>query len=125
MASCEGFSDNPEVIEASRALQQRCVERLEVLMKFPKKFCENCQSVTCQNGLVIDDEVRKGARVRSSDKGKRKVTGEVVGVGFGKRAKLECGENGNHFQTDAFCVRMSDGTVEYCNSSSGWMYDCM
>ena len=127
------------------------LQRLEVLMKFPKKFarltssltvddnytyrkllkllhalfCENCQSVTSQNGLVIVEEVKKGARVRSNDKGKKKVIGEVVGVGF-KRAKLEeCVENENNFQTDAFCVRKGYGSIEYCNSSSGWMYDCI
>ena len=110
-------------------LQLWCVERLEALMKFPKKFVrltsvftedddstykklmriidevfwENCRSVSCKNGPNIDDEVKEGARVRSIEEGKSQVTSHVVGVGFVKKAKHEAEENDN-FQTDAFCV---------------------
>ena len=145
----EFVQDAPEIMEAAEALRVRCLEKVTELMKFPKKFarvtaelnaedessykkllklldkmyCENCESVNCKNGELVDDDVKEGANVKLNE--------EEIGK-FGKkesrkRIKLEVqSEEGSSAENAAeekllFRIHLHDGSVKLCDQV---YYDC-
>jgi len=144
-------SDDQDVVKAARELQTRCLERLADLMRFPKKFarvtaeldiednqtykklmrlmdelfCENCESVICKNGKVVEEEVKQGTKVIMGNGDK----GEIIGTQESrKKMKLE-GIGNNGASPDSIKVeqrlllKINDGT-RLCDSDSEVFYDC-
>eukprot|EP00092_Neocalanus_flemingeri_P032225 GFUD01035025.1.p1 GENE.GFUD01035025.1~~GFUD01035025.1.p1 ORF type:complete len:369 (-),score=103.21 GFUD01035025.1:84-1190(-) len=144
------FSGEQEVIQASKELQKRCVERLTDLMKYPKKFaritaglsteddqtyrklmllldelfCENCSSVSCQDGKAVDDDVKEGTKVKLATGEK----GEVAGIRqLVKKVKLELNvteDDASAPDTACIKIRFGDGTIKLNDSSSEVYFDC-
>ena len=140
-------------MNAARKLQTRCLERLADLMRFPKKFaritaeldvednqtykklmrlmdelfCENCESVSCKNGKVIEEEVKQGTKVKMGNEGK----GEIIGTQeYRKKIKLEgissVGESHDTVKVEErlfLKIKLNDGTL-ICASYSEVFYDC-
>jgi len=149
-------SDDLNVVKAARELQTRCLERLADLMRFPKKFarvtaelnnednqtyralmrlldelfCENCCSVTCKNGDVVEEEVKEGTRVKMC-KGDK---GEIIGTQESrKKIKIEetvssgCGgvspDSVDIEERPILKIKLNDGTL-ICDSDIEVFFDC-
>jgi len=148
-------SDDLNVVKAARELQTRCLERLADLMRFPKRFaritaelniednqtykklmrlldelfCENCESVSCKNGEVVEAEVKQGTKVKMGNGDE----GEIIGTEEPrKKIKIEGTSNSSGGGSPVSVkvegrlflkIKLNDGTL-ICDSDSEVFYNC-